>query len=385
VSGPGQPGPQPPHGPLTVVPLHRIGQVRTGDDLAAMLVAACQAADVTLCDDDVLVVSSKVVAKQLGLWHPDREGAVVAETRGVVAERRTPNGTTRIVRSAAGPVMAAAGVDASNTGPDARGRVLVLPRDPDARAVALRAEVASHAGARPAVLLSDTSGRPWRVGQTDFALGCAGLLPTDDLRGGVDADGSALQVTVRAVADELAGAAELVKGKADGVPAAVVRGCGRLVVDDDGPGAGGLVRFDTTDWFATGTVESVRAALGCPPGTAGVEPAPAVPDPDPSAVLRRAVAVVLAGRVGDDGLDEVRAELADGGVTVVGPVVAAARLAERVAVAARAEGLRTRVERSPAGPQVEVDVQGLLRSHRQVQVEAGTGLTLRVAPLQATP
>ena len=104
--------------------------------------------------------------------------------------------------------------------------------------------------------------------------------PTDDLRGGVDADGAALHVTVRAVADELAAAAELVKGKADGVPAALVRGAGHLVTAEDGPGAAGLVRFDAADWFATGTVESVRAALGCPPGTPGVEPAPAVPDDD---------------------------------------------------------------------------------------------------------
>ncbi|MFC7164245.1 coenzyme F420-0:L-glutamate ligase, partial [Aquipuribacter hungaricus] len=285
-------------GALLVVPLRGVGDVRTGDDLAALLVAACARAGVPPRDDDVLVVSSKVLAKALGLWHDDREAAVLAESRGVVAERRTPGGTTRIVRSAAGPVMAAAGVDASNTGPEADGRVLVLPRDPDAQAARLRARVADVSGARPAVLLTDTSGRPWRVGQTDFALGCAGLLPTDDLRGGLDADGVELHVTVRAVADELASAAELVKGKADGVPAALVRGAGHLVRAEDGPGAAGLVRFDEADWFATGTVESVRSALGCPPGTPGVEPALAVVDrarPDVPGVLAGAVAVVAAG------------------------------------------------------------------------------------------
>ena len=338
----------PPDGALLVVPLRGMGAVRTGDDLAGLLVAACRRAGTVPLDDDVLVVSSKVLAKALGLWRDDRETAIAAETRGVVAERRTPNGITRIVRSAAGPVMAAAGVDASNTGPEAAGRVLVLPRDPDAHAARLRTEVARLTGTRPAVLLSDTSGRPWRVGQTDFALGCAGLRPTDDLRGSVDADGVALHVTVRAVADELAGAAELVKGKADGVPAVLVRGAGHLITGQDGPGAAGLVRFDQADWFATGTVESVRAALGCPPGTPGVEPAPAVPDPDPAAVMARAVAVVAAGLTDEADLAHVVPRMRDATVGVGAEVgardlLAAARVTERVVVACRAEGLRTRV------------------------------------------
>lgn len=325
---------------LTVVPLTGIGEVAAGDDLAGLLLAACARLGLHPGDDDVLVVSSKVLAKAAGLWHEDREAAIAGETRGVVAERRTPNGTTRIVRSAAGPVMAAAGVDASNTGRHAGGRVLVLPRDPDARAARLRADLARLGGTRPAVLLSDTSGRPWRVGQTDFALGCAGLRPTDDLRGGVDADGAVLQVTVRAVADELAAAAELVKGKSTGVPAALVRGCGDLVTVQDGPGAAGLVRFDDADWFATGTVESVRAAVGCPPGTPGVEPAPAVPDTDAAAVLARSVAVVDVGRRDSPALAAVRLRVDGARAVARGEVVAAARLAERVVVVARAEGLR---------------------------------------------
>lgn len=343
-----------------VVPLTGMGEVPTGGDLAGLLVAACRRRGLRPGDDDVLVVSSKVLAKALGLWHPDRDRAVAEESRGVVAERRTPNGTTRIVRSAAGPVMAAAGVDASNTGAHAGGRVLVLPRDPDAGAARLRAQLASACGSRPAVLLTDTSGRPWRLGQTDFALGCAGLRPTDDLRGGTDADGALLQVTVRAVADELAAAAELVKGKSSGVPAALVRGCGHLVTAEDGPGAAGLVRFDDADWFATGTVESVRAALGCPPGTAGVEPAPAVPDGDAAAVLRRALAVVAHGCAHEPDLGGVSLRLVTGGpgpdrpdgargpvALVQGPVVAAARVAERVAVAARGERLPTSVVVAP--------------------------------------
>ncbi|WP_380167490.1 coenzyme F420-0:L-glutamate ligase [Jannaschia sp. R86511] len=336
-------------GPVTVVPLHDLGEVRTGDDLAGLLVAACRRAGRGPVDDDVLVVSSKVVAKAMGLWRPDRDEAVAAETRAVVAERRTPNGVTRIVRAAAGPVMAAAGVDASNTGPEAHGRVLVLPHDPDVEAVRLREAVAARCGASPAVLLTDTSGRPWRVGQTDFALGCAGLRPTDDLRGGVDADGAALSVTVRAVADELAGAAELVKGKADGVPAALVHGCGDLVMREHGAGAAPLVRFDAADWFATGTVESVRAALGCPPGTPGVEPAPAVPEDDAVGVLRRAVEVVRRGCLHEPALAAVGLRADGDRVLVTGTVVAAARLAERVSVCARAERLVTTVEQLPEG------------------------------------
>jgi coenzyme F420-0:L-glutamate ligase / coenzyme F420-1:gamma-L-glutamate ligase len=194
------------------------------------------------------------------------------------------------------------------------------------------------------VLLTDTSGRPWRVGQTDFALGCAGLRPTEDLRGAVDGDGAPLSVTVRAVADELASAAELVKGKAAGVPAALVRGCGDLVTTDDGPGASGLVRFDEADWFATGTVESVRSALGCPPGHPGVEPAPAVPDAADPTLLARAAAVVRVGLVDDADLIGVSVGPETDAVLVTGPLLAAARVAERVVVAARAERLRTTVE-----------------------------------------
>jgi coenzyme F420-0:L-glutamate ligase/coenzyme F420-1:gamma-L-glutamate ligase len=352
---------------VTLVPLGGMGPVRTGDDLAPLLLDAVAAAGLVLADGDVVVVSSKVVAKALGLWHDDRERAVLEESVGVVAERVTPNGTTRIVRAAAGPVMAAAGVDASNTGPEAGGRVLVLPRRPDEEAARLRARLAAACGARPAVVLSDTSGRPWRAGQTDFALGAAGLLPTDDLRGATDADGAPLSVTVRAVADEVAGAAELVKGKADGVPAVVVRGLGHLVTADDGPGAAGLVRFGPADWFATGTVESVRAALGCPPGTPGVPLAPAAPGPDDPTLLGRAVAVATAGARADELLgtgaeDGVRLlpPTGPGGPAVVLPgrgdddLVRAARLAERVVVAARAEGLRCRVARRGGDGALEV-------------------------------
>ncbi|WP_240917539.1 coenzyme F420-0:L-glutamate ligase [Phycicoccus sp. HDW14] len=179
---------------------------------------------------------------------------------------------TRVVESVAGPVMAAAGVDASNTGPS--GAVLLLPEDPDAEATRLRSALLAAAGLGVAVslgvVLSDTAGRPWRAGLTDFALGCAGLAVLDDLRGGVDHDGRPLAVTARAVADEVAAAADLVKGKADGVPAALVRGLPAAWFADAGDGAGArsLVRTGAGDWFALGHVEALRAALGVEPGSA---------------------------------------------------------------------------------------------------------------------
>lgn len=341
---------------LEVVGLTGISAVRAGDDVARLLVDAAARCVGGLRNDDVLCVSSKLLAKSLGLWRSDRDRAVEQESLDVVAERRTPSGVTRIVRSRAGPVMAAAGVDASNLGPQPGGAALVLPRDPDAAAATLRQDVSRLAGARPGVLLTDTSGRPWRHGQSDFALGAAGVRVVEDLRGSVDADGQPLEVTVRAVGDELAAAAELVKGKVSGVPAAVVRGLPDAVTTDDGPGARSLVRTGPGDWFATGDVESVRAAVGCPPGWPGVEPPAAGRGSPAEDVLRRAATVVAVGRdrSGDDDLLAVGVR-AEGRVVVLGwggpggtggpggGIVAAVRLAERVAVVASAEGLRTDV------------------------------------------
>ena len=116
-------------------------------------------------------------------------------------------------------------------------------------------------------MLSDTAGRPWRSGQTDFALGAAGVEVLDDLRGATDADGRALAVTSRAIADELAAAADLVKGKADAVPVALVRGAGAWVGSEDGAGAAALVRTGREDWFGYGHAEAVRASLGVEPGS----------------------------------------------------------------------------------------------------------------------
>jgi coenzyme F420-0:L-glutamate ligase/coenzyme F420-1:gamma-L-glutamate ligase len=245
---------------LTAWGVPGIGEVRPGDDLAALLgdaLAADAAARpaTALADGDVLVVTSKVVSKAEGrvVRADDREAAITAETVRVVATREHPGGVTRIVENRLGLVMAAAGVDASNTD---EGTVLLLPEDPDATARALRAALGERFGVTVGVVVSDTAGRPWRQGQTDIAIGAAGVQVLDDLRGSTDTHGRPLQVSMAAVADEIAAAAELVKGKATGRPLAVVRGLAHVVTPDDGPGARVLVRTGPDDMFAEGTAEA---------------------------------------------------------------------------------------------------------------------------------
>ena len=234
-----------------------IGEIDAGDDLTA-IVADAVGGD--LQDGDILLVTSKIVSKAEGrrIDASDREQAITDETVRVVASREHPNGVTRIVENRLGLVMAAAGVDSSNT-PD--GTVLLLPVDPDASARALRAGLRSRLGVSVGVVISDTVGRPWRDGQTDIAIGAAGIRVVDDLRGQTDASGRPLTVTLPAVADELAGAADLVKGKASGRPVAVVRGLPHLLTEDDGPGARALVRSAEKDMFRLGTDEAYAAGF----------------------------------------------------------------------------------------------------------------------------
>ena len=305
---------------------------------------------------DCVVVSSKVVSKALGLrWTGTKADAVAAATVRVVAERRSEVGTTQVVEALAGPVMAAAGVDASNTGPT--GAVLVLPSEPDAEAARLRGDLLAVLGLPAstalAVVLSDSVGRPWRQGLVDLALGAAGLHVVEDLRGHLDHDGRALAVTTRALADEVAAAADLVKGKADGIPAAVVRGLPARWFAADAPGARSLVRTGAGDWFALGHVEAVRAALGVPPGTApatevGLPPASA--DEPFAARVGRVVALALhAAPEGsaDVGVDE-RAGSAE--VTLSAPDgFELGRLVTRCEVAAHSEDLRGDVLRRSPG------------------------------------
>ncbi|GAA3283189.1 coenzyme F420:L-glutamate ligase [Streptomyces roseochromogenus] len=227
-----------------------IPEVRPGDDLAALIAGTSPG----LRDGDVLLVTSKIVSKAEGriVTAASREEAIDAETVRVVARR----GALRIVEDRRGLVMAAAGVDASNTAP---GTVLLLPEDPDASAARIRAGLRELLSVDVGVIVTDTFGRPWRSGLTDVAIGACGVRVLDDLRGGTDAHGNPLSATVVATADELAAAGDLVKGKAAGLPVAVVRGLGH--VRGEGSSARDLVRAPADDMFRLGTSEAVREAV----------------------------------------------------------------------------------------------------------------------------
>jgi len=234
---------------LRITAVEGLPEITAGADLATLITEAAPG----LADGDILVITSKIVSKAEGrAVQGDREAAIDAETVRLVARR----GPTRIVETRHGLVLAAAGVDVSNTEP---GTVVLLPTDPDGSARRLRAGVRQRLGVTVGVVISDTMGRPWRTGQTDTAIGVAGLLPLLDYRGHTDTFGMPLEVTIAAVADELAGAADLVKGKTAGIPVAVVRGLADLVTDADGPGAQALVRPAAEDMFRFGPADVLAA------------------------------------------------------------------------------------------------------------------------------
>lgn len=224
---------------LELVALDGIGEIQSGDDLAAIIAAALQASDLQLADADVLVVTQKVVSKAEGrlvelesvepsdfavTWarrwgkDPRQVELVLRESAEIV--RMGPGGLI-ISRTRHGLVCANAGVDVSNVG---GGEVAaLLPVDPDASARAIRDGLGAALGARPAIIISDSFGRPWRNGIVNVAIGSAGIEPLLDLRGTPDAAGRDMQATVIAVADELASAADLAGGKTDGRPVVLVR------------------------------------------------------------------------------------------------------------------------------------------------------------------
>jgi coenzyme F420-0:L-glutamate ligase / coenzyme F420-1:gamma-L-glutamate ligase len=260
--GPGEdrrgPGGNPSPEAITVSPVIGLPEVTAGSDLAALIADAT----VDLRDGDILVVTSKIVSKAEGrVIAASREQAIEAETARVVARR----GPTTIAQTRHGFVLAAAGVDESNTAP---GTVVLLPEDPDESARRLRKALHTRTGLRIGVIVTDTMGRPWRAGQTDTAIGAAGVTPARDYRGEADTFGNILEVTVAAVADEIAAAADLVKGKALRIPVAVVRGLAELVTEQDGPGARALVRPADEDMFRYGSADvplarrTIRAFTG---------------------------------------------------------------------------------------------------------------------------
>ena len=232
-----------------------IGEVVAGTDLATAIVTATAANSLgPLNDGDIVVVTSKIISKAEGRIQPASQRAelITSESRRTVARR----GDTRIVRTHGGLTMAAAGVDASNVSAES---ILLLPHDPDASAAGLRAQLVAATGLGLGVIISDTAGRPWRMGQTDYAIGVSGVQVVQNYVGARDTYGNELQVTAMAVADELAAAADLVKGKLRGRPVAVVRGLGGLVSGTDSS-ARELLRDPGRDMFSFGSQEAVLAA-----------------------------------------------------------------------------------------------------------------------------
>ncbi len=243
---------------LRIRPLTGIPELREGDDLGSLIASAASPAA-----DEVVVVSQKAVSKVEGRVRRLSEVEPSKRARTVAAQvDKDPalvelvlSESSRIVRAARGVlitetrggwVCANAGIDSSNLG---EGLVSLLPEDGDASARRIRAEIANASAAAPAVVIADSFGRAWRVGQADVAIGCAGLPPLADWRGRRDKQGRELSATHIALADELASAADLTRDKDSGIPGAIVSGLGDLVTAEDGPGARAFPRPAEEDLF----------------------------------------------------------------------------------------------------------------------------------------
>jgi coenzyme F420-0:L-glutamate ligase/coenzyme F420-1:gamma-L-glutamate ligase len=244
---------------IEVRPVEGIPEVFEGTPLGVMVATLCEPRD-----DDVVVISQKIVSKAEGRVRALSSVEPSARARDLAAELgkspqlveliltesrevlRADHGVL-IVETHGGLVCANAGIDASNVPGD--GMVALLPEDSDASARRIRAEIRKAGGTAPAVLIVDSFGRAWRLGQTEVAIGCAGLTTIDDWRGSQDRDGKVLGATTIAIADEVAAAADLARDKASGSPVVVVSGLGRHVGADDGPGAASLLRERDRDLF----------------------------------------------------------------------------------------------------------------------------------------
>lgn len=246
-------------GELRVLPVRGLPEIAAGSALGREIAGRAE-----LGDGDLVVVSQKVVSKAEGRVvalssvepgdearrlaaelgkEPEMVELILRESRAVLRAERG----VLIVETRHGLVCANAGVDASNLPED--GTACLLPEEPDASARRIRAELAAATGARLGVIVADSFGRAWRLGQAEAAIGCAGLAPLDDWRGRADAEGRELAATVIAVADQAAGAADLVRDKTDRVPVAVVHGLGHHVTAPDGPGAAAIRRPPEEDLF----------------------------------------------------------------------------------------------------------------------------------------
>jgi coenzyme F420-0:L-glutamate ligase / coenzyme F420-1:gamma-L-glutamate ligase len=244
---------------LEILAIEGLPEIAAGDPLGRLI---ADAAGGSLTDDDVVAVSQKVVSKaegrvrELASVEPSARARELAEALGkdprlvelVLGESRRLVRAERgvlITETASGWICANAGIDSSNAA--AEGVVTLLPADPDASARRLRADIAEALGARPAVLICDSFGRPWRHGQAEVAIGCAGLVAVDDWRGRADSRGHALAATATAVADQLAAAADLARDKTSRTPAVLIRGAGRWRTSDDGPGAAAVLQRPPAD------------------------------------------------------------------------------------------------------------------------------------------
>jgi len=252
---------------ITLAPLEGIPEVTPGSDLAQHIAAALAAADIGLADDDVLVVTQKVVSKAEGRvvelpsvqpsaraiewgerWGKDPRQVELVLSESAEVLRMAPGGLI-ISRTRHGFVCANAGVDLSNTGGGGEERATLLPEDPDRSARQIRERLGELTGARPAVIVSDSFGRPWRDGITDVAIGASGIEVVADLRGQPDADGRELHATVVAVADELTAAAELAAGKSSGRPVVLIRGYRYARPQGEDRGARPLIMERARDLF----------------------------------------------------------------------------------------------------------------------------------------
>jgi coenzyme F420-0:L-glutamate ligase/coenzyme F420-1:gamma-L-glutamate ligase len=240
-------------------------EIEPGHDLGAAAAQAASSAGHAL-DGCVLAISQKVVSKaedrvvELDSVTPGEAALelagrtardprlcelILSESRDVI--RVDQQRGIVIVETRHGFICANAGIDSSNSARP--GSVILLPEDPDASARRIRAEVEKESGSRPAVLVTDSFGRAWRLGQSEVAIGCAGIDPLDDWRGLADSAGRELAATVIAVADQIAGAADLARSKTSRTPAVLVQGVGRFVIDEDGPGCSAQLRPAADDLF----------------------------------------------------------------------------------------------------------------------------------------